>query len=99
MEACSFNLSGRTPENPQQRARREEVLQTPAGRSRVGGEGGLNGELILKGGEDMNVNTGRRVTRPAAIWTNCQPHTLEFERKAPSNRLFSFLSVANSLHS
>lgn len=35
MEACYFSPSERTLENLQQRARREEVLQTPAGMLKV----------------------------------------------------------------
>lgn len=35
MEACYLNPSEKTLENLQQRARREEVLQTPAGRFKV----------------------------------------------------------------
>lgn len=35
MEACYFSPSEKTLENLQQRARREEVLQTPAGRLKV----------------------------------------------------------------
>lgn len=35
MDACYFSPSEKTLENLQQRARREEVLQTPAGRLKV----------------------------------------------------------------
>lgn len=58
MEACYLNLSEKTLENLQQRARREEVLQTPAGRFKVRV---FSCEVfILEGGKYMCVDIRSR---------------------------------------